>query len=260
MFRITTVSAFAVALAAMAFSEPAIAKVHEASDRGFVLRHAVDVAATPQAAWDVLIKPAKWWSDKHSFSGDAANLSLDLRAGGCFCEVLPSKISPNAAPRGSVEHMRVVYVERPRALRLAGLIGPLQSSAAQGKWTIFLKPLGTGTRIMWEYVVGGYLRSEPQTLATSVDLVLAQQIMNLGNMLGMSPQPAADQGGNEQSNAQSASIPPEEFADDDDSDFAREMEAGLKEADGNSASRDPLPRPVDVERPDAPKQPTFIGR
>jgi hypothetical protein len=178
-----------IALALIA--APAQAEVVASSDAGFVIRRAADVTAGADAVWAELLKPSEWWNGKHTYSGNAGNLSIEPLAGGCFCEVLPSAVSPRAAPRGSVEHMRVIYVEEPRALRLSGGLGPLQAEAAQGTLTIALKALdGGGTRIMWEYVVGGYLRQKPDAIAPSVDAVIGEQVTRLAAKLGPKAAPA----------------------------------------------------------------------
>lgn len=163
---------------------PARAEVVASADNGFVIRQAADVTASADAVWSQLLKPDAWWSGKHTYSGDSANLSIDPRAGGCFCEVLPSPVSPRAAPRGSVEHMRVVYAESPRVLRMTGAIGPMQSEAAQGTLTIAMRPVDGGTRLMWEYVVGGYMRQPVQQMAPLVDGVLGEQLARLAARLG----------------------------------------------------------------------------
>ena len=80
--------------------------------------------------------------------------------------------------------MRVVYAERGRVLRLSGGLGPLQAEAANGTLTMFLKPVEGGTRIMWEYVVGGYMRTKPAVIAPAVDAVLAQQLGRLVGRIG----------------------------------------------------------------------------
>jgi hypothetical protein len=180
--------AWAAALALTA--SPASAEIVDSSAAGFVIRQSADVSASPEAVWTELLKPAGWWSGNHSYSGNAANLSIDPRAGGCFCEVLPSAVSPRAAPRGSVEHMRVLYAEQPRVLRLSGGLGPLQSEAAQGTLTIALRPIDGGTRIMWEYVVGGYIRQKAEQIAPAVDAVLGEQISRLAVRLGPKAAPA----------------------------------------------------------------------
>lgn len=174
---------------------PLRAEVVSSAETGFVIRQAADVTASPDEAWSQLLGPAGWWSGKHTYSGDAANLSIDPRAGGCFCEVLPSAVSPRAAPRGSVEHMRVVYAENRRVLRMTGGLGPLQSEAVQGTLTIALKPIDGGTRIMWEYVVGGFMRQKFDAMAPMVDGVLGEQLSRLAAKLGAkpgAPRPEAD--------------------------------------------------------------------
>lgn len=242
----------AIALIVSALAAPAAAEVYKVADNGFILRQVIDVPAPAEKAWATLVTPAKWWSKDNSFSGDPDNFSLDPRAGGCFCEVLRNEVSPNAAPRGSVEHMRVIYVEEPRALRMSGALGPLQSEGVTGTLTIFLRPHAGGTRILWEYAVGGYIRSDPKALATSVDLVLAEQVLRLGQQLGVNASANAGSAA-PQRQAREAETPAK-------SDFEREMEAGLKEADSRAAPRvEPRLEERPKPRPET-DQPVFIGR
>lgn len=164
---------------------PAWAEVVAKSDVGFTVRVAAEVNATPDEAWKLLVDPAKWWLDEHTFSGSAANLSLDPVAGGCFCEKLPlAKDAPAGSKPGGVQHMRVVYVLQGKALRMSGALGPLQSEAVTGTLTITLKPMGKGTRILWEYVVGGYMRYPQDKIAPAVDNVIAAQLDSLAKKLG----------------------------------------------------------------------------
>ena len=179
---------FAIALAAAGMAlvpSVASASVAQATASGFVVRHVAQVSATPDETWAVLVKPSVWWDSEHTWSGDAANLTLDARAGGCFCEILPNESSPKASPRGSVEHMRVIYVERGRALRMSGALGPLQSDAAIGTLTVQLKPDGKGgTQVLLEYVVGGFTRTSFEKLAPAVDGMLGGQLQRLTEKLG----------------------------------------------------------------------------
>lgn len=173
-----------LAVLAGVLSTPALAGVQAVSDHGFVSRHLLDAPGSGEEIWETLVAPARWWSKAHTYSGDTKNLTIDARPGGCFCEILPSTISPNAAPRGGVEHMRVIYAERGRALRMNGALGPLQADAVIGSMTIMLKPTDSGTRILVEYVVGGYFRSDPNVLAAAVDKVVAEQVLGLANRIG----------------------------------------------------------------------------
>ena len=176
---------FAAVAGSAASAVPAHAEIGARDDNGFVIRQTVDVGASPAEAWRTLVKPATWWSSEHTFSGEAANLTLDPVPGGCFCEKLPaSKQGGAGALAGGVQHMRVVYVEPGRALRMTGALGPLQSEAVLGSMTITLKAGDRGTRILFEYVVGGYMRYRMDQIAPAVDRMLGQQIAGLADKLG----------------------------------------------------------------------------
>jgi hypothetical protein len=174
---------FAVAALALFLAAPAQAEILARADNGFVVRQVAEVTASPEDSWKAMVTPADWWSGEHSFSGDAGNLSIVPRIGGCFCEVLPGEEGAKA-PRGGVEHMRVVFVEQNKALRLVGALGPLQSEAVQGTLTTTLKPIDGGTRITWEYVVGGYMRYKPDQIVPAVDKVIGEQLTRLADKLG----------------------------------------------------------------------------
>jgi hypothetical protein len=160
------------ALVALAAASPTAAAVKGASTGGFEVENSTVVAGSPATAYAMLGRPAEWWDPEHSFSHDARNLSLELRAGGCFCERLPKS-------GGSVQHMRVVYADPGTALRLQGSIGPLQGEAVAGSLTFTLKPVPQGTEIVMNYIVGGYLRTGGDNWAPVVDRVLAAQLERL---------------------------------------------------------------------------------
>lgn len=168
---------------------PASAEVVQKSDAGFVVRVAGEVAASPAEAWKAFVTPSQWWNPAHTFSGESTNLSLDPTANGCFCEKMPvPKDAPTGQKPGSVMHMRVLYAEPFRALRMTGGLGPLQSEAVVGTMTVTFKPVdganGKGTRILWEYVVGGYMRYKTETIAGAVDKVLNEQLVGLIKLVG----------------------------------------------------------------------------
>ncbi|MBE5073121.1 SRPBCC family protein [Erythrobacteraceae bacterium E2-1 Yellow Sea] len=177
-----------IALAALPLAvmgQPAAAEIVKQDDNGFVTRDAVEVTADTKAAWLALISPAKWWSKAHTWSADSANLTLRPQAGGCFCEKIPEV--PDAKQvtlEGSVEHMRVLQAYPERALRMRGSLGPLQGEAVTGVLTIALAQTDQGTRIVWEYVVGGYMRYETPVIAQAVDGVMSQQLGGLADFLG----------------------------------------------------------------------------
>ncbi len=189
--RITLTS---LALAAgLAATPVAHAEMASSTSNGFVVRHTVDVRGTPEAAWAKLIVPSGWWSSGHSWSGDAKNMTLDARAGGCFCEVLPAVTAAPASgttparaasAAGSAEHMRVVQAQPGKVLRMSGGLGPLQSEPLTGVMTITLRPHQGGTRILFEYVVGGYMRFDTATIGPAVDRVIGEQAAGLRTLIG----------------------------------------------------------------------------
>lgn len=162
-----------IAVLALLASPPAAGEVVQATPTGFELEQTVTIDVPIARAWNALKAPQKWWSKDHTYSDDSANLYLDTQATGCFCEKLPGG-------KGSVEHARIVYVAPGRMIRMVGSLGPLQAEAVTGTLTFRLDPQGDkATRIKMTYVVGGYVRAGPDTLAPKVDEVLALQLINL---------------------------------------------------------------------------------
>jgi hypothetical protein len=150
---------------------PAGAEVKSATASGFEVQSVAVVKVSPQAAWAMIVRPASWWDPEHSWSGKAGNMTLDPRAGGCFCEAVP--------PGGSVEHGRVLSAMPGRLLLLEAPLGPLQSLAVTTRLSWRLKPVAGGTEITQTYVAGGYLPMGGETLAPAVDGVLAEQLARL---------------------------------------------------------------------------------
>lgn len=176
--RLAAVALMALVAAPVSMAQ---AEVVTQSSAGFVIKLSADTTATQSDAWKALITPNKWWSGEHTYTGDAGNLWLDAQATGCFCEKLPKPTDAPAEQRmGSVEHMHVVYADPQRGvLRMVGGLGPLQGEALHGTLTITLKPIEGGTRIEWDYVVGGYMRMSPEQIAPLVDKVMGEQLTRL---------------------------------------------------------------------------------
>jgi hypothetical protein len=158
-----------LALAAAMLAGAARAEVTDKSAAGFEVVERATIAAPPSKVWDALMHPARWWSPKHTWSGEAKNLSFD--PSGCFCELLK---------KGAVRHMMVIYADGATQLRMAGALGPLQSTGADGHLGIALKAAGTGTEVTMTYDVGGYAKGGlADTFAAPVDGVLGEQLARL---------------------------------------------------------------------------------
>ena len=176
--------AAALACACLA-AQPLSAEVVARDDSSFVTRDTAVVSADTKAVWLALITPGNWWNSAHTWSGDAANMTLTPQAGGCFCETIPEDPSNDRITlEGSVEHMRVIQAFPEKVLRMRGGLGPLQSEPATGVLTIVMSEVDEGTLIVWEYAVGGPMRYETPVISQAVDGVMSQQLDGLAAKLG----------------------------------------------------------------------------
>ena len=158
----------AVSLAALAGS--AAAEVAARSENGFSLVYERPVTASAEAVLEAVGRPAAWWSDAHTYSGSAANLSVDLRPGGCWCEALPG---------GGVKHAEAVLVwPEQRMVRFDAPFGPLQSIGADAVLTMSWEDGedGAGRMLKWTFVVHG---PGAGAMADAIDAVTGEQFGRL---------------------------------------------------------------------------------
>lgn len=161
------------------------------AEQGFSTLHAADVLAKPDDVWKRLLAPKDWWNPAHSWSGSTEGFYIDPQAGGCFCELFQEKNKDGkVVTKGSVEHMRVIFSQPGKVLRMRGSLGPLQAEAVTGTLTVAMEPMknGAGTRLSFSYVVGGYMRFKAADIGPAVDAVLREQfdrmIKPLGKVVG----------------------------------------------------------------------------
>lgn len=169
-----------LAAALFASAGPAAAAVEEATPSGFAVRSQAVVAATPAETWAMLGRIGLWWNKAHTYSGDAANMRLELKAGGCFCETLPARAG---GPAGGVEHGRVLTAMPYDMLVLDAPLGPLQTEAIVGRLRWSLRAVEGGTEVTQSFVAGGYAKGGADKLAPIVDKVLAEQLEGLKRRL-----------------------------------------------------------------------------
>lgn len=158
----------------MSLCHPATVRseVVDSTAHGFTVKTVVTIAADEAKVYhDLVANVGVWWDPAHTYSHNARNLSITDKAGGCFCEKLKDG--------GSVQHMRVVFAEPGKALRMHGGLGPLQALAVDGSLTWELKKSGKGTELTVTYAVGGYRPGGLAALAAPVDNVLREQVMRL---------------------------------------------------------------------------------
>lgn len=176
-------TAVSCVLFALGAAVPAAAEVVSSADNGCLIRQTVHLAAAPQQVYDAIIQPGKWWNPEHTFSGSAANLTLDARAGGCFCEKLPDG--------GSTQHMQVVLAVPGKTLMLRGALGPFQGQGVAGAltWKMVAAGSGSGTDLTLTYILGGYL-TLPGGFADwskRADAMLATQVARLQKFVEKTP-------------------------------------------------------------------------
>jgi len=168
-----------LALAALALSAGAAsAEVTNRSENGFTLTYEQAVSAAPEAVLNALARPADWWSDAHTYSGSAANITIDLRPGGCWCEALAG---------GGVKHAEAVLVwPEQRMVRFDAPFGPLQGIGADAILTMSWADSADGTArlLKWSFVVTG---PGAGAMADPVDGVMAEQFRRLADHLSGTP-------------------------------------------------------------------------
>jgi uncharacterized protein YndB with AHSA1/START domain len=148
------------------------AEVISISGTGFEIQKTFHVASSAAKAYAVLLTPSRWWSSDHTYSGNAANLTLDPRIGGCWCEKLPDS-------GGSVDHMHIALLMPGKLLRMRGALGPLQGMGVDGAMTFELKPAANGTDVTMNYAVGGYNKAGFDEISKAVNQVLSEQMESL---------------------------------------------------------------------------------
>jgi hypothetical protein len=148
------------------------ADVIDASAGGFTVKSTAAISATPMAVYETVVKRVgSWWDPEHTWSGSPRNMSIEPRAGGCFCEKLTAG--------GSVQHMSVLLAEPGKTLRMAGGLGPIQEMPVSGVLTLTFAEVSGGARVELTYTVGGYAKEGLSGLAPIVDQVLATQVARL---------------------------------------------------------------------------------
>ena len=166
-FSATILAAFTVSLSTFG---AASAEVVTSGADHYTLRQEAVSSLPPEKLWDRLIKPSTWWSDAHTYSGDADNLSLQASAGGAWRENWEGN---------SVLHGTVLLSQEHQVLRLSAPFGPLQNMGVTVVWTITLKPNGDGASVEFLETATGGAQSALDKIAPAVDSVKQQAIENL---------------------------------------------------------------------------------
>jgi uncharacterized protein YndB with AHSA1/START domain len=164
-----------LAISGSLLSLTARADVVEATANGMQIRHVVAIAAPAATVYSAFLKVERWWDKEHTYSGDAANLTLAAAPGGCFCEKLPEG--------GGAVHLTVVNVAPNKRMTLTGALGPLQTTGVTGALSFSFVPKASGSQIVMVYNVGGYYPNGLQSVAGAVDDVLLHQLQRLKDLV-----------------------------------------------------------------------------
>lgn len=138
--------AILIAAALVLTAQPAAAEVVARSENGFTLRFVAQVAADADRIPASLEALPQWWDGAHSYTGEAANLSLDLKPGGCWCEKMPDGTN--------FDHGRTTSVEPDRMLFHAPF-GPLRGRTTRADLEMTWEPGTEGLTLVWTMTVEG---------------------------------------------------------------------------------------------------------
>ena len=160
------------AVLASAIAVPAGAEVKASAPDGLLFQYKGQVPLGREEAWKRLVAIGSWWSDGHTYSGSASNMTIDPMAGGCWCETWPA---------GEVEHGRVMLAMPGQTLRLSAALGPLQEIGVGGALTITLADgaASGATAITMDYKVVGSSLTNLAPVAKVIDGVMQEQFDRL---------------------------------------------------------------------------------
>ena len=171
--RTSIVAAIAI-VAAMAFGT-ARAEVKDSAPNAFTIENSQVVPVDAATAWKALVDDVgRWWPKDHTWWGDASKLSIQARAGGCFCEVDGER---------QAWHMTVTFVDPGSTLRMTGGLGPLQGMGLDGALEWRFAKAAEGTKITLWYRAGGYTPDDISKFVPVVDQVQGQQLGGLADYL-----------------------------------------------------------------------------
>lgn len=152
----------------------ATAELKHVSEHGFIIENQIETNASVDNAWQALTNNIdQWWPKDHSWWG--GTFSVQAKAGGCFCETSGER---------SAEHMRIVFVDPGKTLRMTGGLGPLQGMGLNGALDWRFTRTETGkTQITLHYAVHGINADGFEQLAPIVDQVQGIQLEGLKTFL-----------------------------------------------------------------------------
>ena len=164
-----------ILLAVIATTSMLKSEVISSDENAFHLKITQEVSATPSDAYTQFLNVGEWWSSEHTWFGDAKNMTIEPKAGGCFCE---------RANGNEVMHMQVSAVFVDKEIVMLGGLGPLQKMGITGVMTWRFEMLESGkTQITNEYRVIGHGQDDMPGFAEIVNKVQTLQLGLLAKKL-----------------------------------------------------------------------------
>ena len=168
-------------LPALFLSAPASAEVINSNEHGFEVQHSVNLVIPVAQTFAAFGRVGQWWGKDHTYSGDSARMSLQMRQGGCWCETLEGG--------GGIEHMRVTFLKPGEQVVLTGSLGPLLYEATTGVMHVKVDPIAGGSKLTMNYRAAGFANGGGAKMAPLVDQVLADQMKRFRAFAAAAPKP-----------------------------------------------------------------------
>jgi len=166
-------------LIGLATATPATAEIVSVDAHGFEVRHTINLVVPQAQAFTSFSQIRNWWSKDHTFSGNSANLSLEMRPGGCLCERIDHG--------GGVEFMRVAFLQPGERVVLRGALGPTLFDANIAVMDVQVGRISGGSKITLTYRASGFDKGNGAELAPLVDQVLGEQMKRLRTYAARAP-------------------------------------------------------------------------
>ncbi len=172
MTHISRLKALTAMLIASVIATQANGEVLDAAPGGFTISYQTEISAARIDVYNAAVNNVgDWWSDDHTYTGNAGNMYIEAKTQGCFCEKL--------GVDGGVVHLVVTFVNPGEMLRLTGGLGPLGLMGVNGNMTWEFTDSEEGTIVTLNYALGGYMDGGLDSIAEAVDGVLVGQMTSL---------------------------------------------------------------------------------
>ncbi len=172
MTHISRLKALTAMLIASVIATEANGEVLDAAPGGFTISYQTEISAARIDVYNAAVNNVgDWWSDDHTYTGNAGNMYIEAKTQGCFCEKL--------GVDGGVVHLVVTFVNPGEMLRLTGGLGPLGLMGVNGNMTWEFTDSEEGTIVTLNYALGGYMDGGLDSIAEAVDGVLVEQMTSL---------------------------------------------------------------------------------